>query len=141
MTTINLPFKRWVAQVSTGAPRSKSSYLSMMAENLEALMACPWRAAADVPATLTGHDFTAASYLSDAFDAYKMTGNYDSSGMTEVGYAGMAAYRFKIPSSAIAAPAAGALVSVELPVSRDRFCRSGVNVAVELTDRATPSTD
>lgn len=141
MTTINLPFKRWVAQVYTGAPRSKSSYHSMMAENLEALMACPWRAAADVPATLTGHDFTAASYFSDAYDAYKMTGNYDSSGMTEVGYAGMAAYRFKIPSSAIAAPAAGALVSVELPVSRDRFCRSGVRVAVELTDRATPSTD
>lgn len=141
MTTINLPFKRWVAQVYTGAPRSKSSYLSMMAENLEALMACPWRAAADVPATLTGHDFTAASYLSDAFDAYKMTGNYNSNSMTEVGYAGMAAYRFKIPSSAIAAPAAGALVSVALPVSRDRFCRSGVRVAVELTDRATPSTD
>lgn len=141
MTTINLPFKRWVAQVYTGAPRSKSSYLSMMAENLEALMTCPWRAAADVPATLTGHDFTAASYLSDAFDAYKMTGNYDSSGMTEVGYAGMAAYRFKIPSSAIAAPAAGALVSVELPVSRDRFCLSGVRVAVELTDRASPSTE
>lgn len=141
MTTINLPFKRWVAQVYTGAPRSKSSYLSMMAENLEALMACPWRAAADVPATLTDHDFTAASYFSDAFDAYKMTGNYNSSAMTEVGYAGMAAYRFKIPSSAIAAPASGALVSVELPLSRDRFLRGGVRVAVELTDRATPSTD
>ena len=37
-TTLNLPFKRFVAQVSTGEPRPKSTYLALMAENLEALM-------------------------------------------------------------------------------------------------------
>ena len=47
-TTHNLPYKRYVAQVSTGVPRSKSTWLSLMAENLEALKACPWREAADV---------------------------------------------------------------------------------------------
>ena len=36
-TTLKLPFKRFVAQVSTGEPRPKSSYLALMAENLEAL--------------------------------------------------------------------------------------------------------
>ena len=138
MTTLNLPFRRWVAQVSTGAPRSKSTYLALMAENLSALQACPWREAADVPVALTGHDFT-ASYLSDAFDAYKMTGNYDSTAMTEIGYAGMAAYRFKVPGDATTRSVA--LSSVALPISRDRFLRSGVHVGVELTDRETPSGD
>ena len=140
MTTLNLPFRRWVAQVSTGAPRSKSTYLALMAENLSALQACPWREAADVPVALTGHDFT-ASYLSDAFDAYKMTGNYDSTAMTEIGYAGMAAYRFKIPASAQVSGSKVALSSVALPISRDRFLRSGVHVGVELTDIETPSGD
>ena len=138
MTTLNLPFRRWVAQVSTGAPRSKSTFLALMAENLSALQACPWREAADVPVALTGHDFT-ASYLSDAFDAYKMTGNYDTATMTEIGYAGMAAYRFKVPADATTRSVA--LSSVALPISRDRFLRSGVHVGVELTDRETPSGD
>ena len=53
-TTLKLPFKRFIAQVSTGAPRPKSTYLALMAENLEALKACPWREAAAVPASLTG---------------------------------------------------------------------------------------
>lgn len=140
MTTLNLPYKRWVAQVTTGEPRSKSTYLALMAENLTALQACPWRAAADVPVSLTGHDFS-ASYLSDAFDAYKMTGNYDTATMTEIGYAGMAAYRFKIPASAQVSGAEVAATAIDLPLSRDRFLLGGVHVGVELTDRETPAED
>ena len=66
MTTLTLPFKRFVAQVSTGAPRIKSTYIALMEENLTALKACPWREAdADGPVTLTPHDFTQASYFQD----------------------------------------------------------------------------
>lgn len=142
MTTLTLPFKRFVAQVSTGAPRSKSTYIALMEENLTALKACPWREAdADVPVTLTPHDFTQASYFDDAFDAFKMTGAYNTSDMTEIGFAGMAAYRFKVPDDALVSGSEIALSSLALPVSRDRFLRTGVHVGVELTDRATPSTD
>ena len=139
MTTLNLPFKRFVAQVST-AVRSKSSYVAMMEENLTSLQACPWREADDVPVTLPPHDFTRPSFFSDAYDAYKMGGNY-SSDMTIAGYAGMAAYRFKIPAAALLAGSEVALSSVALPLSRDRFLRGGVHVGVTLSDDADPSTD
>lgn len=138
-TTLKLPYKRFVAQVSTGTPRSKSTYLALMAENLEALKACPWREAADVPASLTGHDFTASTQFSDAYDAYKLTGNYDSSAMTEIAYAGMAAYRFTVPASAISGGVS--ITGVSLPISRDRFEAAGVHIAVALSNSAYPSDD
>ena len=138
-TIHNLPYKRYVAQVSSGAPRSKSTWLALMAENLEALKACPWREAADVEVALTPHDFTLASYFSDRFDAYKMTGNLNSSDMTEIGYAGMAAYRFKVPADATTRSVA--LAAVALPISRDRFLKGGVRVAAVLSASATPSAD
>lgn len=136
-TTLKLPYKRFIAQVSTGAPRSKSTYMALMAENLDALQACPWREAADVPASLTGHDFTAATQFSDAYDAFKLTGNYDSAAMTEVAYAGMAAYRFTIPASARnnSVP----ISSITIPVSRDRFEKSGMRVAVVFSASSSPS--
>ena len=136
-TTLNLPYKRFVAQVSTGAPRPKSTYLSLMAENLEALRACPWREAAEVPVALVNHDFTAASHFSDAYDAFKMTGAWDANEEKEVAFAGMAAYRFAIPASA----ASVAISSVTLPISRDRFLLGGVHVAAVLDNSATPSDD
>lgn len=138
-TTLKLPYKRFVAQVSTGAPRSKSTYLALMSENLEALKACPWREAADGPASLTGHDFTAKTQLSDAYDAFKLTGNYNSSAMTEIAYAGMAAYRFTVPASAISCGVS--ITGVSLPISRDRFEAAGVHVAVALSNSAYPSDD
>ena len=91
-TTHNLPYKRFVAQVSTGAPRPKSTFLALMAENLASLKACPWREAAGVPVALVEHDVTKATHLSDAYDAYKMTGNWNAKDQTEVAYAGMFAW-------------------------------------------------
>jgi hypothetical protein len=109
-----------------------------MAETLAALEACPWReAAADVPVALVDHDFTKASHLSDAYDAYKMTGAWNSDTQTETAFAGMAAYRFKIPSAA----ASVSISAVTLPLSRDRFLKGGVRVVAVLGDNATPSDD
>ena len=136
-TTMKLPFKRFVAQVSTGEPRPKSSYIALMAENLEALKACPWREAADIPAALVDHDFRKASHFSDAYDAFKMTGAWDAKAQKEVAFAGMAAYRFAIPAAA----AAVAISSVTLPISRDRFLKGGVHVAAALSGDETPSTN
>ena len=139
MTTLKLPYKRFVAQVSTGVPRSKSTYLALMAENLESLKACPWREAAEVQVALADHDFTKASHFTDACDAFQMTGNYDSTAMTEIAYAGMAAYRFKIPADATTR--AVALASISLTVTRDRFLKGGLHIAAEIADRPTPSSD
>ena len=136
-TTHNLPYRRFVAQVSTGAPRPKSTYLSLMAENLEALKACPWHEVSDVPVALVNHDFTKAIHLSDAYDAYKMTGAWNAADQTETAFAGMAAYRFTIPTAA----ASVAISSISLPISRDRFLKGGVHVAAVRSSSATPSTD
>ena len=138
-TTLKLPFKRFVAQVSSAPARSKSSYLALMAENLEALKKCPWREAAVVPVPLTGHDFTASTQFSDAYDAFKLTGNYETANMTEIAYAGMAAYRFKIPASAMTGSVP--VASVSLPVSRDRFLKDGLHVAAAISASAEPSAD
>lgn len=139
-TTLKLPFKRFIAQVSTGAPRSKGAYRALMDENVAALKECEWREAADVPASLTGHDFTAKTQFADAYDAFKLTGNYDTSAMTEIAYAGMAAYRFTVPASARTGGGVP-VASIALPVSRDRFEKSGVHLAVVLSDSETPSMD
>lgn len=128
MTLGNLPYKRYVAQVSSGAPQLKSNWVEMMSANLEALTAPQWREAADVAASLADHDFTAATHFNDAYDAFKMSGNYDSSAMTEVAYAGMAAYRFTLPADYVSGSAN--ITSVAVPVYRDRFCKGGVRVAV-----------
>ena len=135
-TTVKLPFKRFVAQVSTGEPRPKSSYVALMAENLEALKACPWREAGEVPVALADHDFTKASHFSDAYDAFKMTGAWDAKTQRETAFAGMAAYRFAIPEGA----AAVAISSVTLPISRDRFLKGGVHVAAVRSASGEPST-
>jgi len=139
-TTLKLPYTRFVAQVSSAPARSKSTYLALMEENLAALQEFPWHAAAEVPVSLTDHDFTASTYLSDAYDAYKMTGNYDASAMTEIAYAGMVAYRFKIPDSARVSGSEVPITSVSLPISRDRFLKGGVRVAVLASNVTAPHT-
>ena len=59
--------------------------------------------------------------------------------MTEIAYAGMAAYRFTVPASAVSGSVP--ITSVELPIARDRFEKSGVHLAVALSNSATPTSD
>ena len=135
MTTIsNLPFTRFVMQVST-APQIKSNWQAMQAANLEALKSPVWREVATKDASLVDHDFTKATHFRDDYDAFQMTGNYASTAMTEVAYAGMVAYRFKLPDDYYTGSAN--ITSISVPVYRDRFCRGGVRVAI-LFDGQTP---
>lgn len=138
-TTLKLPYARFVRQVSTGAPRPKSTYLALMAENLEALKTAEWRAAPTDGVALVPHDFTRTTFFSDAYDAFKMTGNYSAGSLTEVAYAGMAAYRFTLPEDYV--EGSQTLVSIALPVTRDRFSRKGVRVVAALSDDAAPSAE
>ncbi len=155
-TTLNLPCVRFVKRVTNGALYSKYSYLSMLAQNAESLKGAPWRMAGvpirevtmpvnkvtqtdaeyDESGTMTkAPSFTA--FLSDAFDAYQQGGDARAETAMMCGYAGCVAYRFSIPESASSVP----LESISLLISRDRYCRAGVRVAVALSDSATPSDD
>lgn len=138
-TTLKLPYKRYVRQVVTG-PRPKSTYLAMMAENLEKLKSAPWREAdPSVQVGLVPHDFTRQSFDSDQYDAFKMTGAYDSEALTETAAAGIAAYRFKMPQAFREGSAT--VTKVAIPVTRDRFCRKGLRIAVIFGSNAsTPDT-
>lgn len=153
---LNLPCVRYVKRVSNGALLSKYSYLAMMQQNAEALKTAPWRLAATqirevsmpvnkVTETDAEYDesgvmtnppsFTAFS--SDAFDAYQQGGDARKETGTMCGYAGCVAYRFKLPDSASSVP----LEEVKLLISRDRYCRAGVRVALVLSNDETPSAD
>lgn len=155
-TTLNLPCVRFVKRVTNGALLSKYSYLAMMSQNAEALKAAPWRASTTPPnkvsmpvnkvtetdakyddsgVMISPPSFTA--FTSDAFDAYQQGGDARREDGTMCGYAGCVAYRFKIPTSA----AGVALSNVALVISRDRYCRAGVRVALALSNDVMPSND
>ena len=156
MSTLNLPCVRFVKRVTNGALFSKYSYLSMMAQNAAALESAPWRMAGTpirevtmpvnkVTQTDAEYDesgvmtkspsFTA--FTNEVFDAYQQGGDARAETAMMCGYAGCVAYRFNMPASASSVP----LESISLLISRDRYCRAGVRVAVVLSDDAAPSDD
>ena len=155
-TTMNLPCVRFVKRVNNGTLGSKYSYIAMMADNAKALESAEWHESAvpiqnvtmpvnKVSETDAKYDESGAmisppsfsAFRSDGFDCYQQGGDARKEDGTMCGYAGCVAYRFKIPDSA----ASVALDSVTLAIQRDRYCRAGVRVALELSNSATPSND
>ena len=136
-TTLKLPFARFAAQVDTAPAEPKANYQALAARNALALQACGWREAANTAkASLVTHNFT-VSHAGDEYDAYLMTGDYSAAANTEVAYAGMAAYRFTLPAAYLSGPQA--LVSISLPITRDRFLLPGVRVVAVLSDSDRPA--
>ena len=136
-TTLKLPFVRFVAQVNTAPAEPKANYQALAARNALALQSCEWREAAkSAKASLVTHNFT-VSHAGDQYDAYLMTGDYNAENSTEVAYAGIAAYRFTLPAAYI--DGSQTLVSMSLPITRDRFLLPGVRVVAVLSDSAQPS--
>ena len=140
MTTLTLPFRRTVAQANTGSPEAKANYKALAQRNALALEECPWQEFDDkgVKASLAEHDF-AATFTDEKYDAFCMTGSYDSNNNTEIAYAGMVAYRFKLPQDYLSGSAT--LVSASVMLSRDRFLLPGLRVSAVLSNSATPSSD
>lgn len=154
MTTMNLPCVRFVKRVTNGVLGSKYSYLAMMAENAKALESAAWHESAvplqnvtmpvnKVTETDAVYDESGAmtsppsfsAFMSDGFDCFQQGGDARKEDGTMCGYAGCVAYRFKIPADAASVP----LSSVSLAIQRDRYCRAGVRVALELSNSAAPS--
>lgn len=138
-TTLTLPYRRFAARVNTGSPEAKANYKALAQRNALALEECPWGEAADETSkpSLVEHDFT-KTFSDEKYDAFCMTGSYDSSANTEVAYAGMVAYRFALPQDYLTGSAT--LVGASLMLTRDRFLLPGLRVSAVLSDSASPST-
>lgn len=155
MSELNLPFVRFVKQVSNGMARTKYSYLAMQTDLLADLQRASWRLATcpnntvtTVPNKVAQTDAvvdeqgvqtsppTYTAYINDRYDAYKQGGDANISTATFCGYAGMAAYRFKLPDGY-----AANITSVKLKFQAARYLRSGLKVTVVLSDADEPSDD
>lgn len=138
-TTLTLPSTRFTAQVNTGSPEAKANYKALAQRNALTLEECPWADAASDAAkpSLVEHDFT-ATFSDEKYDAFLMTGSYDSAANTEIAYAGMVAYRFALPQAYLSGSAT--LVSASIMLARDRFLLPGLRVSAVLSNSALPAT-
>ncbi len=73
---------------------------------------------------------TYVAYLDDRFDAFKQGGDGDITEGTMCGYAGLAAYRYELPSDGLGGIS---LTDVSVPVQSSRYLRSGLRVVVALS--------
>ena len=155
MTELNLPFVRFVKQVSNGMSRTKYSYLAMQDDLLSDLQKASWKMATcsnnnvtTVPNKVSQTDGkydedgtqskppTYTAFIDDKYDAYKQGGDANTSTATFCGYAGMVAYRFSLPTSY-----SSNITNVKLKFQASRYLRSGLKVVVVLNNTADPSND
>lgn len=155
MTELNLPFIRYVKQVSNGIARTKYSYLAMQDDLLEELKKSTWKlatCATNTISTVTNKvtqsdavydedgnivkpsSFT--SFIDDRYDAFKQGGDANTSNATFCGYAGMVAYRFNLPTNQTSN-----ISEIALKFQAARYLRSGLKVVVVLNNIATPSNE
>lgn len=137
-------------------PRTKYSYQAMQQDLLAALKKAVWKEAACSPnavSTVTNKVTqtdaekdsesgkfvkppTYTTFLSETYDAYKQGGDADTSTATFCGYAGMVAYRFKLPANY-----SSNISKVEIMLQSSRYLRSGLRVCLVLSDTPTPTMD
>ena len=135
-TTHNLPCKRYTRQVVTD-PQALLATNVAAANALMALKIAPWLASASSDDVTFPARNPLQDGLNDLWDAFKHVGNY-ASGYQQA-YAGMVAYRYKVPADALTAPAD--VTSIAIPLYVDRWLVDGVRVSAYLSDTPTPPTD
>ena len=153
---MQLPYIRFVKQVSNGGSFSKYGYIELMQRNAKAIQTAPWRQAKCAPneVTLTVNQLTRTdgvadeetglwtslpsytAWLDDRCDAFAQAGDAVSRAGTMCGYTGCVAYRFTLPNSS-----PSAMTSLSLALQRDRYLRAGVRIALQFSDDPTPSDD
>jgi hypothetical protein len=110
----------------------------MMDENFIKLQAAAWVPSSALPNDVAMPANTPLTFaLHDKYDAFKMSSTTSASG-TETAYAGMAAYRLKIPANAISG--SRFIKGLTVTLGADKFAYSGIKVAVHATDDTTPAT-
>lgn len=130
-----LPYRRFTRQVNTAA--APLSYTAgMAAAAAAALQAAPWVEQSTPASSMPVH-----TALIDAgaptFDAYKFCGDYETG--VQRAYAGMVAYRFRIPQDALTSGSVADVVSVAVDLYTDRWCVDGARMAAYLSPSPVPS--
>lgn len=152
---MKLDYVRFVKQVSNGAARTKYSYQAMQQDLLSDLKTASWKQAtcpnntvSTVVNKVTETDkvvdksgavvrqssFT--SFLRDQFDAFKQGGDADKDSDSFCGYAGLVAYRFKLPDGY-----SSNIEQLSMRFAAARYLRSGLRVAVVISSESRPSED
>jgi hypothetical protein len=134
-TTHSLPYTRFIRQVRT-EPMALLATAAAAAQAEALLRIAPWVESADAQSTIPARD-ALRDGAEETFDAYKFCGNYASG--YQRAYAGMAAYRFRVPADALTGP--DHVVSVALPLHVDRWLVDGARVAAYVSAVAEPSAD
>jgi len=136
-TTLTLPYTRFVRQVTSG-PGSLPQFVALMDENFIKLQAAAWVPSSALPNDVAMPANTPLTFtLNDKYDAFKMSSTTSASGI-ETAYAGMAAYRLKIPADAITG--SKHIKGLTVTLGADKFAYSGIKVAIHATDDTTPAT-
>ena len=152
---MKLDYVRFVKQVSNGAARTKYSYQAMQQDLLSDLKTASWKHATcpnntvstvvnkvtetdkvidESGAVVRQSSFT--SFLRDQFDAFKQGGDADKDSDSFCGYAGLVAYRFKLPDGY-----SSNIEQLSMRFAAARYLRSGLRVAVVISSESRPSED
>ena len=152
---MQLPFKRFVKQVSSGGSFSKYGYIDMMQRNAAALESAKWHEAQCSPSdvSLTVGQLTRTdgafdettgiwnpppsytAWFDDRYDVFAQGGDANARMATFCGYAGCVAYRFSLPTAD-----QSALNTLKVAIQRDRYLRAGVRISVMLSNDESPDT-
>jgi hypothetical protein len=150
---MQLPYTRFVKQVSNGGSFSRYGYIEMMQRNAAALETAKWHEARCSPdaVSLTVGQITRTdgvanedsgewttkptytTWLDDRYDVFAQAGDGVQRAGTMCGYAGCVAYRFTLPTTA-----RSVMQSFTLGVQRDRYLRAGVRISMLASDDASP---
>lgn len=136
--TLNLPYVRFVRQVTTG-PGANPQFVALMEEGLAKLKTVAWQEALNDPATVAMPTNDPVNFVpNDKYDVYKASKTVAGSGVQSCNL-GMVAYRFKIPSDAVNND--NFVKEVTATLGADKFAYSGIKAAVVLSQFSAPPTD
>jgi hypothetical protein len=99
-----------------------------------ALQTAPWKPVTALTSVMPVHTALLVSGA-DSYDAYKFCGNYTQG--TQKAFAGMVAYRYRIPAEGLAGTKAK-IHSIAIPVWSDRWNVSGTRIAAYISDSEFP---
>ncbi|MCL2103445.1 MAG: hypothetical protein FWH21_00080 [Kiritimatiellaeota bacterium] len=134
-TLSNLPYARFIRQARSERYALVSTQAALD-QSLARLRAAPWVKARPGLSVTMPPSNPAQTESSDAYDAYKFSGDCPPASGGQASFAGMAAYRFTIPASAIAAGAN--LESVGIMAYASKFLSHGLRVAAFMSAEAYP---
>jgi hypothetical protein len=137
--TLQLPFARFIRQSNT-AVAANTVWRATLAQAVEELATANWRRAADGVVVEMPISDPTRSFVSDAYDTFKSSGDAAANSGKQAAYVGMAAYRFTLPADALAGTPAN-VVSVALTAYADKFNWKGLLIAAYLSNSSTPPTD